>query len=178
MLAERVQTGEFRHAKLNEDLLRSFHRALFAGIRDFAGRTRGPDWGSDRLTFGPNRSPDKSEVPGRLSAVFLKLAHSVGSFEANPDDPAYDRSAVQVAVWAHAEVIGVHPFEDGNGRTSRLLLDTILIRLGLRPIAFEIPKEEYRAALNLYYTSAEIQPLVDLALRVYRFLHLRESPLR
>jgi len=177
-IAARVHAGEFKYAPLNEQLLRSFHEHLFSGIRDFAGRSRGPGSGSDHLMFGPNRSPHKSEVPARLSEIFLRLGQSIASFEANPGDPAYESSAVHVAVWAHAEVIRVHPFEDGNGRTSRLLLDAILLRLGLRPIAFEIPKEEYRTALNLYYRSSDIGALVDLALRVYRFLHLRQSPLR
>lgn len=108
-----------------------------------------------------------------MDALFAKLGRSVASFEADPENMSYEASAVHVAVWAHAEVIKIHPFEDGNGRSSRLLLDAILVRLGIRPLAFEIPKEEYRRALNHYYRSSEIQALVDLVLRVYRFLYFR-----
>lgn len=168
-----MQGGEFADTALDEDLLCFFHRQLFGGVRSHAGRCRGPGFGSDTLTFGPNRSSPKEQVPEELEALFEELSRSVTSFESDPQNPTYEASAVHVAVWAHAGVIKIHPFEDGNGRSSRLLLDAILVRLGIRPVAFEIPKEEYRRALNHYFGSGDIQALVDLALRAYRFLHLR-----
>jgi Fic family protein len=42
----------------------------------------------------------------------------------------------------HADIIKVHPFEDGNGRTSRLVASWILVELGLRPIPVEAVKQE------------------------------------
>jgi Fic family protein len=67
-------------------------------------------------------------------------------------------------VWVHARVVQIHPFEDGNGRISRLLLDVILIRLGLPPVVPEFPKQEYSEALNQFFRSQELQPLLDLLL--------------
>jgi Fic family protein len=66
----------------------------------------------------------------------------------------------------HAEAIRIHPFEDGNGRSTRALLNWILVRLGLRPIAFDIVKQEYLACLNHYYSTGDIQPLIDLCIRL------------
>ena len=46
-------------------------------------------------------------------------------------------------------------------------MNWILVRVGLRPIAMEVVKEEYRLCLNHYYLTKEVQPLVDLAIRLY-----------
>lgn len=73
---------------------------------------------------------------------------------------------MHVAVWAHAEVVRIHPFLDGNGRSSRLLMNAILVRLGLRPIAVEAVKHEYNEALNHYFRERELERLVDLMLRL------------
>ena len=147
------------------DGLRSMHLRLFDGVRDHAGRCRSRAFGDEYLTFGPNRSVHRDRVQVELEEVFQKLDRSVRSFLANPDAPEYERSAVHVAVWAHAEVVRIHPFLDGNGRTSRLLMNTVFVGLGLPPIAVEAVKQEYNEALNHYFRSKDLKILVDLMLR-------------
>lgn len=41
----------------------------------------------------------------------------------------------EVAFTAHRRLVDIHPFNDGNGRTARLLMNLILIRGGYPPIA-------------------------------------------
>jgi Fic family protein len=41
---------------------------------------------------------------------------------------------VELAADIHSELVGIHPFVDGNGRTSRLIMNLILLRAGF-PIA-------------------------------------------
>jgi Fic family protein len=36
---------------------------------------------------------------------------------------------------AHRRLVDIHPFNDGNGRTARLLMNLILIRAGYPPVA-------------------------------------------
>ncbi len=36
---------------------------------------------------------------------------------------------------AHRRLVDIHPFNDGNGRTARLLMNLILIRGGYAPVA-------------------------------------------
>ena len=45
-----------------------------------------------------------------------------------PDTP-------ETAFTAHRRLVDIHPFNDGNGRTARLLMNLILIRAGYPPIA-------------------------------------------
>lgn len=39
------------------------------------------------------------------------------------------------AFTAHRWLVGIHPFNDGNGRTARLLMNLILLRGGYPPVA-------------------------------------------
>lgn len=164
-----IHRGELRDRDASIALLVEFHAALFAGVRSHAGRCRQHDFGSEHLVFGPNRSMHRSEVPQKLDQIFRTTRESISSFDDNQDDREYERKAFHLAVWAHAEVIRAHPFEDGNGRSARALMNWILVRLGLRPIAIEVPRQEYHDCLNAYYRERELQPLMDLALRLYRF---------
>lgn len=70
-------------------------------------------------------------------------------------------------MWLHAEIVRIHPFEDGNGRTSRLIANHILVRHGLLPVAIEAVKQEYTDALNLYFREKDLQPLTDLYVSLY-----------
>jgi len=43
--------------------------------------------------------------------------------------------SVETAFGAHRRLVDIHPFNDGNGRTARLLMNLILIRGGYPPVA-------------------------------------------
>lgn len=121
-LLTRVHGGEFSAGMPNLPLLRELHAAIFSGVRAHAGRIRHRAEGSEHLTFGPHRSVHRDQVPGELETVFNRLTTSVRSLDDNRELAEYEPSAIRTAVWVHAEVIRVHPFEDGNGRSSRALL--------------------------------------------------------
>ena len=55
----------------------------------------------------------------------------------------------ETAFEAHRRLAAIHPFNDGNGRTARLLMNLILIRAGYPPIAVR-PEDrlEYIRALQ------------------------------
>jgi len=44
---------------------------------------------------------------------------------------------------AHARLVSIHPFGDGNGRTARLVMNLLLIRAGYPPLVIG---PEHRAA--------------------------------
>lgn len=49
-------------------------------------------------------------------------------------------SPTSYAALAHYKLVHIHPFVDGNGRTSRLLMNTLLMRAGYPPVI--IPKQQ------------------------------------
>jgi Fic family protein len=42
---------------------------------------------------------------------------------------------LETAFTAHHRLVDIHPFDDGNGRTTRLLMNLILMRGGYPPVA-------------------------------------------
>jgi len=41
---------------------------------------------------------------------------------------------LELAAWAHAEWVRIHPFANGNGRTARLWANSIMLRYSLPPV--------------------------------------------
>ncbi len=162
-----IHRGELLNERPALDLLCRIHRSLFNGVRGHAGCIRRSGFGSETLHFGPHKSSDSRDVPNQLIDLFTELQKAIASFDENPTAPNYEHSAIHLAVWVHARVIRIHPFEDGNGRSSRALLNWVLIRLGLRPVAFNVVRQDYLACLNHYYNTDDIQPLIDLCISVY-----------
>ncbi len=65
--------------------------------------------------------PSPAEIPSLMTdfAGWLSLTPAEA-------EPAFE---------AHRRLVGIHPFNDGNGRTARLLMNVILIRAGYPPVA-------------------------------------------
>ncbi len=56
---------------------------------------------------------------------------------------------VALAAILHHKFVSIHPFDDGNGRTSRLLMNYVLLKNNLPPIVIKSSdKRKYLAALN------------------------------
>lgn len=70
---------------------------------------------------------------------------------------------ITLAAWTHAEFVRIHPFADGNGRTSRLLMNYQLMSHGFLPVS--IDKENrlaYYNALEEYAVHHNLTPFADL----------------
>ena len=110
-----------RKTPLTELDIRSLHRLVvlrshpdIAGIYANQGRYVLTDTG--RHAF-----PSPAEIPALMGDFAAWLATA-------PDTP-------QTAFTAHRRLVDIHPFNDGNGRTARLLMNLILIRGAYPPVA-------------------------------------------
>lgn len=123
------------------------HHEAIAYVRDLAGHTdpltefdirtlhgmilkrsqpeqagRYADQGRFVLTdAGRHGFPSPAEVPALMGSFAAWLVNAP-----NTPDTAFS---------AHRQLVGIHPFNDGNGRTARLLMNLILIRGGYPPVA-------------------------------------------
>ncbi|KAL0278959.1 UNVERIFIED_CONTAM: hypothetical protein PYX00_000623 [Menopon gallinae] len=67
---------------------------------------------------------------------------------------------IQYAALAHYKLVHIHPFDDGNGRTSRLLMNTILMQAGFPPvIIFKQDRHRYYEYLERA-NEGDIRPFV------------------
>ncbi len=56
---------------------------------------------------------------------------------------------VRLAALMHYKLVRIHPFDDSNGRTTRLIMNFILMQNGFAPLVIESKKkDDYLAALN------------------------------
>lgn len=86
----------------------------------------------------------------KVPYMTLQLAESLNNPKENPLD---------AALRAHFELVAIHPFTDGNGRTSRLLMNMILLKNDYPPLWIEPSKKAcYINALETYNTKGDSRP--------------------
>jgi len=63
---------------------------------------------------------------------------------------------IELASFVHIAFVGIHPFMDGNGRTSRLLMNLELIKAGFPPIVIRVEDRlDYYKALDYAHTTGD-----------------------
>lgn len=69
----------------------------------------------------------------------------------------------------HNQFEYIHPFQDGNGRVGRLLLNFILLKNAYPPInIFLEDREKYYRTLQEYQVSHNLQPTIDFLIKQYK----------
>ncbi|XP_078712877.1 protein adenylyltransferase FICD [Lampetra fluviatilis] len=92
-----------------------------------------------RVFVGSHLPPEPREVE-RHMGKFTQWLNSEEALTLHP---------IEFAALAHYRLVYVHPFVDGNGRTSRLLMNLILMQAGYPPVTI---RKEQRAE---YYTALQ-----------------------
>lgn len=70
---------------------------------------------------------------------------------------------VERAARVHADFVKIHPFVDGNGRTSRLLMNLELMKSGFPPVVLPVEKRlEYYESLDMAHTKNDYEPFLIL----------------
>lgn len=123
--------GKKRQDVTEDDVLRIHHIILQKIEEGNAGRYRTQH---ARLTGSETVLPNPLKVPEMMKEFISWL---IGK---NADHP------VKIAADAHFKLVSIHPFTDGNGRTSRLLMNLTLMQEGYPPAI--IRKEERLAYIN------------------------------
>lgn len=102
------------------------------------------------ITSSEHTPPEPFEVPIRMRELFDWIKDNQ---EQNP---------LITAAVAHHELVKIHPFKDGNGRTARLLLNLILLKSGF-PICNikRTERPDYYNALSLA-DDGEYEPIVEV----------------
>lgn len=79
--------------------------------------------------------------------------------------------AIVLAVVVHNQFEYIHPFEDGNGRVGRLLLNNILLKHKLPPVNISVKnRKKYYDTLKDFQKTGNIKPSIELVLKEYKIL--------
>lgn len=98
--------------------------------------------------------PEANQVNQRMMQLVYDYNHSV------IEDPFLKESQF------HIQFERIHPFEDGNGRTGRILINRGLMRSGVAPVV--IPLEE-RAEYMEHLAASDYEGLADMLCRLSEF---------
>lgn len=128
-----ARSGSF---SITEDMICRLHRLFYNSIDpDHAGQYR--NW-QVFITGTEYLPPAAEDVPGCMAAFVRELAEKQG--ELHP---------VELAAYAHRRLVDIHPFQDGNGRTARLLMNLILINRGYCVVSISpVLRHDYIVALQ------------------------------
>jgi Fic family protein len=103
------------------------------------------------------------KVPARLAAFCEELNKRRKSI-----DSADVTSVYELSFWAHYELVTIHPWADGNGRTCRLLMNLLQWEFGvLSTKVLKEDKAEYIQALIDTRESEDIAVFVDCMTRLH-----------
>jgi Fic family protein len=130
-----VEISSDNSGPITEMDIRNLHHLVVAQSKpEIAGRY------ADRARYvnadaGAHHFPSPTEV----IALMGDFCRWLGQAENSPE----------TAFAAHRRLVGIHPFNDGNGRTARLLMNLVLLRASYPPIAIR-PEDRptYIAALE------------------------------
>jgi Fic family protein len=111
-----------------------------------------------RIAGSNNIFPNPLKVPDLMTAVFDWLKNI---------DFKETETILEVAFLTHLKIVKIHPFTDGNGRNTRLFMNTILMQNGLPPL--DILPENRKEYLESLETSTVENPqsFIDFCLWQY-----------
>lgn len=102
------------------------HELALGEIYSFAGKTRKVD-----MSKGGFRFPSAYHLDNTLKEFDNTLLKTIGNNYQNVSELIEDISKV------HAELLFIHPFREGNGRTARILANLMAEKAGYDRILFE-----------------------------------------
>lgn len=105
-------------------------------------------------TGGVHYYATPEETPGKMGNLIAWYRRETEKGELHP---------VVLAATFHYQFVIIHPFDDGNGRMARLLMNLILMRFGNPPAVIHTStKENYLLALEKADADDDLEPFITL----------------
>lgn len=126
--AEGITKAELFVFELDSDepistwLILSIHKIAFGHLYDWAGK-----WRTTQVTVGQLEPPQPNRVLQLMYQFIDNLNFKLQKAVAKP-------AHLDCLTFAHYEFIRIHPFNNGNGRTGRILMNIVALKLGYQPL--------------------------------------------
>ena len=141
-----VKTSIQENKDLNEDMVKDLHSILMENIM-VGGIYRTVEV---RITGAKHTPPTPNDAYNELKNFFETL----GNLEYNE---------FELAAYTHAEFVKIHPFVDGNGRTSRTIMNYQLLKKGFLPVSIKKEnKLKYYEVLDEYAVNGNLKPFTEM----------------
>lgn len=126
--------------EISTQLLLEIHRIAFSELYDWAGF-----WRTTTVTVGQLTPPDPSKVLQLMYQFIDNLNYKIRNATTQHDH-------LDCLAFAHYEFIRIHPFNNGNGRTGRILMNIVALKFGYKP-------------LELYYREGDSRKIYIYAMK-------------
>ncbi len=139
-------------SNLNERAVLDIHRTILIGLDD----TNAGFYRNCRVRISGSNTilPNPLKVPKLMDDFYKWLKEDLHN------EPL-------TAIMAHLKFVSIHPFTDGNGRTARLLMNTLLLKYGYAPIIVRpTDRKKYLTAIENYQTKNDEETYTKLMLRL------------
>ncbi|WP_091935679.1 Fic family protein [Methanolobus profundi] len=158
-VAEAVEFIQDTDEELSVDLIKELHRICFDGSKSFAGRLRNVEV-VIRNAYGEivHQGIPKEEIGNELEELSKWYREN-----------ETDLKPLVLAALVHNQFEYIHPFEDGNGRVGRLLLNYVLLRHDYPPIniLFE-DRGRYYYCLQQYSSENRLEDTLKFLVEQYQ----------
>ena len=139
--------------KVTTELIKKYNKDIMENLHDLNGKFKT----TQNLILGAEFEPTKPYlVPFEIEDWCNNLSYRLENAKTNEEK-------VEIIMDQHIKFEKIHPFNDGNGRTGRLLIIHSCLKEDLEPII--IPKEEKGKYINLL-ASENLKELTKWALQL------------
>lgn len=138
---------------LNEEIICYIHKQLVENI--FSGGIYRQN--NVYIQGAKHECPDYQQLPELLTKFYAELRDK-NDFCTMPESKV---TPFETACWIHAEFVGIHPFQDGNGRVSRMIMNYQLMKHDFLPVNIPFDKRiVYYGVLDEYHCTGNILPFL------------------
>jgi len=136
-----------KNVQITPELICNLHAVSFVWIfPKWAGKCR-----IIQVTFSDKEAPQYFKVPELIKNLCEDLSERLKHLPPN-DNKIFILEVVKLLAWFQHGFVFIHPFQDYNGRTARMLTILILLKFELPPIEL---KAETGKDRKLYLTSIQ-----------------------
>ena len=108
--------------ELSTKLILEIHEIAFGKLYDWAGK-----WRTTEVSVGQLLPPKPTMVLQAMYQFLDNLNFKISISKTRSEQ-------IDCLVYAHYEFIKIHPFNNGNGRTGRILMNLIGLKFGYQPL--------------------------------------------
>ncbi len=139
-IAELYIFGLETELPLTTNLILEIHRKAFEHLYYWAGK-----WRTTNITVGQLEPPEPNQLIQLMYQFIDNLNFKIVNAKTKQDH-------IVCLVYAHYEFVRIHPFNNGNGRTGRIFMNLIAMKLGYQ-------------LLKLYYREGESRKIYISAMK-------------
>ncbi len=162
-VAEAIKYVRESRDHISLDLIKELHKIVFKNSKPFAGefRSKGIEVViADAYGNIIHRGAPQQKIITLLTELIIWY---------NENQDRYH--PIILGAVAHNQFENIHPFQDGNGRVGRLLLNNILLKHNLPPVNIELKnRDKYYGSLQAYEKEGNLRPTIELILKGYKKL--------